>query len=66
MGRLSDRTDLLRKLDLERRDLERSATFERYDRHRQSAISLLASAEREAGLRRDQGRREDARPLWAQ
>ena len=34
-GRLSDRTDLLEKLDLKRRDLERSATFERYDQHRQ-------------------------------
>jgi len=44
MGRLSDRTELLEKLDLERRDMERSATFERYDQHRQSAISLLSSS----------------------
>jgi hypothetical protein len=42
-GRLVDRTELLRKLDLGRREMERSATFERYDQHRQSAISLLAS-----------------------
>jgi hypothetical protein len=44
MGRLSDRTTLLQKLDADRRDMERSATIERYDQHRQSAISLLASA----------------------
>src|SRR5262249_30225965 len=41
--RLVDRTELLDKLDLQRREMEHSATFERYDRHRQSAISLLAS-----------------------
>src|SRR5262249_48667813 len=41
--RLADRTRLLHTLDLERRAMERSATFARYDRHRQSAISLLTA-----------------------
>jgi hypothetical protein len=44
LGRLSDRAELLQKLDIDRRAMEHSATFERYDQHRQSAISLLASA----------------------
>ncbi len=39
------RTTLLQDLNAQRRDLERSATFERYDQHRQSAIALLASPE---------------------
>ena len=34
-----------RELDRQRGDLERSATSSRFDRHRQSAISLLASPE---------------------
>jgi hypothetical protein len=45
LGRLVDRTELLRELDIQRGDMERSATFERYDQHRQSAISLLASSD---------------------
>jgi hypothetical protein len=44
LGRLNSRTELLRALDQERGGLERSATSARFDRHRQSAISLLASA----------------------
>jgi hypothetical protein len=43
LDRLSGRTELLRKVDLKRRNMEHSATLERYDDHRQSAISLLAS-----------------------
>lgn len=43
MGRLNSRTDLLRDLDQQRRDLERSATVQRYDEQRQSAISLLSA-----------------------
>ena len=43
LGRLNNRTELLRELDQQRRELERSATVQRYDEHRQSAISLLAS-----------------------
>ena len=45
LGRLNGRTELLSELDRQRRELERSATSSRYDRHRQSAISLLASPE---------------------
>ncbi|MBI5760921.1 MAG: DUF1501 domain-containing protein [Planctomycetales bacterium] len=43
MRRLNGRTELLRELDQQRGDLERSATVQRYDSHRQSAISLLAA-----------------------
>lgn len=45
MDRLSRRTDLLRTLDRQRGGLEDAATAGRFDRHRQSAISLLASTE---------------------
>jgi hypothetical protein len=41
--RFDGRLGLLNSLDSQRRGLEHSAEFERYDRHRQSAISLLAS-----------------------
>lgn len=44
-GRLHGRTELLQKLDEQRRDLERSATVQRYDEKRQSAISLLSAPE---------------------
>src|SRR5262249_55722738 len=40
--RLSGRTQLLRGLDRQRQSLEESAARQRYDEHRQSAISLLA------------------------
>ena len=40
--RLNRRVDLLRDLDRQRASLERSATTQGYDDHRQSAISLLA------------------------
>jgi len=40
--RMSNRLDLLGSIDQQRREMERSAEFEKYDRHRQSAISLLA------------------------
>ncbi|MSQ94221.1 MAG: DUF1501 domain-containing protein [Gemmataceae bacterium] len=40
--RLTDRLDLLRQVDLQRQSLERSATTQSFDQHRQSAISLLA------------------------
>ncbi len=43
LGRLSDRTALLHELDRQRNVLEDTATAARFDRHRQSAISLLAS-----------------------
>jgi uncharacterized protein (DUF1501 family) len=43
-SRLSDRDSLRSMLDLQRRDLEQSATIESFDRHRQSAISLLTDA----------------------
>ena len=43
MRRLNGRTELLRELDQQRGDLERSATVQRYDSHRESAISLLAA-----------------------
>ena len=42
--RLSDRDSLRSMLDLQRRDLEQAATIEAFDRHRQSAISLLTDA----------------------
>lgn len=45
LGRLTDRTELLRELDRQRGALEDTATASRFDRHRQSAISLLASTE---------------------
>jgi hypothetical protein len=40
--RLSGRVDLMRRLDHQRQALERSATSQSYDEHRQSAISLLS------------------------
>jgi hypothetical protein len=43
VGRLHNRTEMLRELDRQRGDLERSAMSLRFDRHRESAISLLAS-----------------------
>ena len=41
-GRLGKRLTLLAAVDRQRRDLERSATVQQYDRDRQSAISMLA------------------------
>ena len=41
-GRLNGRLDLLRQVDQQRQTLERSATTQSFDEHRQSAISLLA------------------------
>ena len=43
LGRVNRRVDLLRELDQQRSELERSAAGQSYDDHRQSAISLLAS-----------------------
>jgi len=43
-GRLGSRLDLLRHIDEQRRDLERLALTENFDRYRQSAISLLTDA----------------------
>jgi hypothetical protein len=43
LGRLNHRAELLHEVDRQRRDLETVATVVRFDRHRQSAISLLAS-----------------------
>lgn len=43
LGRINGRADLLRDLDRQRGDLERSATVQKYDAHRESAISLLAA-----------------------
>ena len=43
LNRVNSRVDLLRELDLQRNELERSAAGQSYDDHRQSAISLLAS-----------------------
>lgn len=45
LGRLNGRNELLSALDRQRGELERSATSSRYDRHVQSAISLLVSPE---------------------
>lgn len=42
-GRVNGRVELLRCLDGQRAELEQSATTQRYDEHRQSAISLLAT-----------------------
>jgi hypothetical protein len=42
-GRLHHRTELLRTLDRQRGALEAAAIAARFDRHRESAISLLAS-----------------------
>lgn len=41
-GRFEGRLDLLQSISQQRRDLERVATDEPFDRHRQRAISLLA------------------------
>ena len=43
LGRLNGRTELLGELDRQRRAIENSASEQRYDEHRQSAISLLAA-----------------------
>lgn len=43
LDRLQGRTALLKELDSQLNELERSAEHERYDGHRQSAISLLAA-----------------------
>ena len=43
LGRVNGRIGLLRELDHQRSELERSAAGQSYDDHRQSAISLLAS-----------------------
>jgi hypothetical protein len=45
LGRLHHRTELLLELDRQRAVLEAAATAARFDLHRQSAISLLASPE---------------------
>lgn len=42
-GRLQGRMSLLQSLDEQRRQLERSASVQQYDQHRESAVSLLAS-----------------------
>jgi uncharacterized protein (DUF1501 family) len=42
--RLTDRTSLLAAVDQQRRDLEREATAQTLDRHRQHALSLLTDA----------------------
>lgn len=43
-SRLADRDQLLQILDRQRRDLHRVAAVESFDRHRQSAISLLTDS----------------------
>lgn len=43
LDRLRGRTELLKSFDDQRRELERSATVQRYDEHRQSAVSLLSA-----------------------
>ncbi len=43
LNRINQRNAMLHELDRQRADLEQLATSERFDRHRQSAISLLAS-----------------------
>jgi hypothetical protein len=43
LGRLNGRSELLRELDGQRRDLERAASVQQFDEHRQSAISLLCA-----------------------
>ena len=45
LNRMNGRTGLLQELDRQRRDLEQSATVNKYDEHQQSAISLLSAAE---------------------
>ncbi|WP_010585859.1 DUF1501 domain-containing protein [Schlesneria paludicola] len=42
LGRMANRSSLLRELDRQRQHLEESATVQKYDEHRQSAISLLS------------------------
>lgn len=42
-GRLNGRTALLKRLDEQRLELEQSALVQRYDGHRESAISLLSA-----------------------
>jgi hypothetical protein len=43
--RVDGRSTLLSELDRQRGELERSATFQRYDGYRESAISLLSAAD---------------------
>ena len=45
LGRLHHRTELLHELDRQCAALERTATAARYNRHHESAVSLLASPE---------------------
>lgn len=45
LQRIHGRSQLLQELDRQRKDLEQSATVQKYDEHRQSAISLLAANE---------------------
>jgi hypothetical protein len=44
-SRIDGRSMLLSELDRQRGELERSAIFQKYDGHRESAISLLSAAE---------------------
>lgn len=44
-GRFNKRLELLGTIDQQRRQLEESAATQRYDRHRQAAVSLIASRE---------------------
>jgi hypothetical protein len=44
-GRMHGRTGLLRELDQQRQHLEQAASVQKYDEHRQSAISLLSAGE---------------------
>lgn len=44
LDRMSRRGDLLTLVERQRRDLDRTARMERFDRHRQSAISLLTES----------------------
>ena len=43
LSRVKGRAELLRDLDRQRGELEESATIQRYDAHRESAISLLSA-----------------------
>ncbi|REJ83265.1 MAG: DUF1501 domain-containing protein [Planctomycetota bacterium] len=49
-GRFDERLSLLETIDLQRSELDRSAQAVRYDEHRESAISLLASREVRSAL----------------
>ena len=45
LGRMNGRTSLLKDLDRQRQHLEQSATIQKYDEHRESAISLLSGTD---------------------